>query len=110
VTASEDNTTITLGPSPTGNNVRAGAGVQANGTGQVVLNQGDVLEVFSNGSLPEPAVSDLTGTRVTSDKPIQVIGGHFCTFIPHNVGYCDHLEESMPRTRPWRPSTSSARR
>jgi hypothetical protein len=96
VTASEDNTTITLGPSPTGNNVRAGAGVQANGTGQVVLNQGDVLEVFSNGSLPEPAVSDLTGTRVTSDKPIQVIGGHFCTFIPHNVGYCDHLEESMP--------------
>jgi hypothetical protein len=26
---------------------------------------------------------------------VQVLGGHACTFIPSNVGYCDHLEESM---------------
>jgi hypothetical protein len=96
VTASADNTKVTLAPSSTGNVVRAGGGVAANGTGVVTLNQGDVLEVFSQGSLPEPAQSDLTGTHVTADKPIQVIGGHICTFIPHNIGYCDHLEESMP--------------
>ena len=96
VTASADNTKVTIAPSATGNVVRAGGGVAANGTGVVMLNQGDVLEVFSQGALPEPAQSDLTGTHITADKPIQVIGGHICTFIPFNIGYCDHLEESMP--------------
>ncbi len=96
VTASADNTKVTLAPSATGNVIRAGGGVAANGTGVVMLNQGDVLEVFSQGALPEPAKSDVTGTHVTADKPIQVIGGHICTFIPFNVGYCDHIEESMP--------------
>jgi hypothetical protein len=37
----------------------------------------------------------LTGTRIQSTKPIQVIGGHDCTNVPSNIGYCDHLEESI---------------
>jgi hypothetical protein len=32
---------------------------------------------------------------VTSDKPIQVISGHYCANVPVGVQYCDHLEESM---------------
>ncbi len=96
VVASEDNTKVTLSPSATGNVVRAGGGVAANGTGVIMLNQSDVLEVFSQGALPEPAKSDLTGTHITADKKIQVFGGHICTFIPHDIGYCDHIEESMP--------------
>ncbi len=61
-----------------------------------MLNRGDVLQVLSSTNGAEVQTTDLTGTLVTSDKPVQVIGGHQCIYIPTNVGYCDHLEESMP--------------
>jgi hypothetical protein len=91
VTASQDNTKVTLTPSATGKLVQAGGGVAANGTGVVMLNSGDVLEVITqtNGN------ADLTGTLVNADKPVQVIGGHKCTNVPANISACDHLEESM---------------
>ena len=95
VTASEDGTTVDLLPSETGKLVAAGGGVQADGTGKIMLNRGDVLEVFSAAINGNPSAADLTGTRVKADKPIQVIGGHVCTFVPWDIGYCDHLEESM---------------
>ncbi|PCC74915.1 hypothetical protein SAMN02745121_08402 [Nannocystis exedens] len=95
VTASEDGTTVTLFPSATGDAVLPGAGVQADGTGQVVLDRGDVLEVFSQRTGQNPSTADVTGTRITADKPIQVIGGHVCTQVPHSLKACDHLEESM---------------
>ena len=91
VTASQDNTKVTLTPSATGKAVQAGGGVAADGTGVVMLSAGDVLEVITqvNGN------ADLTGTVVTADKPVQVIGGHKCTNVPANISACDHLEESM---------------
>ena len=39
--------------------------------------------------------NDVTGTLVKATKPVQVIGGHQCIYIPDTTGYCDHLEESM---------------
>ena len=95
VTASEDDTTVTLLPSETGSKVIAGGGVLADGTGMIKLNQGDALQVFSAKIQGNPSMADVTGTRITADKRIQVIGGHVCTFIPYDIGYCDHLEESM---------------
>jgi hypothetical protein len=91
VVAMEDGTTVSLTPSATGGSVAAGAGVAANGTGNVMLNQGDVLEVYSTFS----ESIDLTGTFVNSDKPVQVIGGHRCIYIPNTTPYCDHIEETM---------------
>ncbi|MBI5533535.1 MAG: hypothetical protein HY898_12525 [Deltaproteobacteria bacterium] len=91
VVASEDATSVTLTPSPTGAAVIAGAGVAANGTGTVVLNRGSVLQVLSSGS----TANDVTGTIVTATKPIQVIGGHDCTDVPYGWHWCDHIEESM---------------
>jgi hypothetical protein len=44
--------------------------------------------------LPGP-LPDLTGTRISADKPIQVIAGHQCANVPGNVVACDHLEESL---------------
>ncbi|HNT00070.1 MAG TPA: MopE-related protein [Polyangiaceae bacterium] len=90
VVASEDATTVNLIPSATGSTILPGAGLTS-GQGTVVLNRGDVLQVLSGPS----GSDDLTGTLLEADKPIQVFGGHSCTYIPWNVAACDHLEESM---------------
>jgi hypothetical protein len=88
VVAREDNTVVTLAPSATGGKVQAGAGVAADGTGKVVLNADDVLQVATSAG-------DLTGTRISADRPVQVIAGHKCSKVPQNVDQCDHLEEAM---------------
>lgn len=98
VTAKDDNTTVTVTPGPNGGIVKAGVnGIATNGQGQVVLNAGDVLEVVTDASIPmdQSDPDDVTGTHVQADKPVQVIGGHQCTYIPDSVAACDHLEESM---------------
>lgn len=96
VTAREDNTTVTVTPGPASGQVKTGiAGISSNGAGSVVLNAGDVMEVVTNGGSAQNDPNDVTGTLVTADKAVQVIGGHSCVYIPYNVGYCDHLEESM---------------
>jgi hypothetical protein len=88
VVARQDNTTVTVTPSATGKAVQQGGGIAANGTGQVVLNEGDVLQVMSQSG-------DVTGTLIHADKQIQVFGGHECTNVPLDIAACDHLEESM---------------
>ncbi|HQP34475.1 MAG TPA: IgGFc-binding protein [Polyangiaceae bacterium] len=95
VVASQDATSVTLSPSATGAIIRAGGGVASNGTGTVSLNRGDVLQVMSASGGGGPDISDVTGTYVSSTKPVQVFGGHDCTDIPWNVTWCDHIEESM---------------
>ncbi len=92
----EDNTKVTLQPSATGKVVVAGGGVAADGTGVVMLGEGDVLQVLSGvgGGEPNgPDKADLTGTRVLSDKPVGVLSGHACSYVPYNILACDHLEE-----------------
>jgi len=89
ITAQQDGTTIVTTPSATGWATTPGYGIGGNGTGSAALNAGDVLHVADAGG-------DLTGTRITSNKPIQVIGGHTCTNVPDGITACDHMEESMP--------------
>ena len=95
VVARFDNTKVTLAPSATGKIVNAGGGVAANGTGVVTLNEGDVLEVFTQSGGGVPDVSDLTGTIINADKPVEVFGGHKCTQVPVGTQACDRLEEAM---------------
>jgi len=88
VTAYQDGTAVTInakGATVAG----GGAPAFAVDTPQTItLNSGDVLQI---GTLS----GDMTGSRVTSDKPVQVIGGHYCANVPDGFGYCDHLEEVM---------------
>jgi hypothetical protein len=89
VTAMQDGTTVTVKAPKGGMPTQAGAGVNAQGNGVVMLNQGDVLQVTTGNG------GDLTGTIVTADKPVQVLGGHDCTQVPIGTVACDHLEEAM---------------
>jgi hypothetical protein len=88
VTAAQDGTMVTI--ATTADTAAAGGApaFTSNTPQPVMLNAGDVIEISSAGG-------DLTGSLVTSDKPVQVISGHYCANVPVGVQYCDHLEESM---------------
>ena len=44
---------------------------------------------------------DITGTRVTSDKPIAFFSNEECTNIPVGSSACDHITEQLPPTSTW---------
>ena len=44
---------------------------------------------------------DLTGSKVTSNKPIAFFSGHECADVPVGVAACDHLVEQLPPTITW---------
>ena len=45
--------------------------------------------------------NDLTGTKITSSKPLSVFSGSDCTLVPPGIGGCDHLVEQVPPTVTW---------
>ena len=99
VTATEDNTKVTVYPAGQTQGVPdAGPPVMVRGDSYTYsLNQGDVLEMFSALGDVHKAVyaSDLSGSIIQADKPVMTFAGHGCTFIPENKKACDHLESSM---------------
>ena len=44
---------------------------------------------------------DLSGTKITTDKPLSVFSGHECAHIPVNVDFCNYLIEQIPPTAVW---------
>lgn len=86
ITATRDGTAVTVTTSASAAPLSFEAGVPKT----VMLDRGDVLELASVGN-----DADLTGTQISATEPVQVIGGHFCTYIPHDKAACDHLEESI---------------
>jgi len=93
-------------------------------TAVVRLEEGDVLQLLSQapegcpgGFVEETSPSladgesiaycnvgpdyDLTGTRIEATQPVQVLGGHQCTFVPFDRWACDHLEESLFPLETW---------
>jgi hypothetical protein len=88
VTATEDGTTVTI---TTRANTSGDGGAPMFQTAiaqPVTLQRGDVLELGSTAG-------DLSGSLVQADRPVQVIGGHYCTQVPNGITACDHMEESM---------------
>jgi hypothetical protein len=74
----------------------AGAGISESGDGTVTLGQGDVLQLLAQASPTQAYGSDITGTTIVADAPIQVISGSSCGFVPTaTTDACDHLEHAM---------------
>ena len=46
-------------------------------------------------------IGDLTGTKVTSNRPISFFSGDQCTNVPSGVGYCDQIVEQLPPVEAW---------
>ena len=45
--------------------------------------------------------TDLSGTKITTDKPVSVFSGHECVLLPGTVNGCDHIVEQIPPTAVW---------
>jgi len=92
ITATTDNTTVNVKVSSTGS-VAAGGGIPATaagGTLTLMLNAGDVAELVGG----DTDASDLSGSLVQANQPVQVITGMPCLDVPDNAPACDHVEES----------------
>ncbi len=93
VVAAYDNTEVTIIPS---NATKGGhlAGVPYT----VLLSKGSGMLVQENSN---GATGGLTGTIVSSSKPVQVTNGNGCTNVPNNYGACDTLMEVAQPVQSW---------
>ena len=47
------------------------------------------------------SLDDLSGTKITTNKPISVLSGHECADVPSDVSFCNYLIEQIPPTALW---------
>lgn len=90
VTATQDQTNVTLTTKASTKANGALPSFEAGVPRTLALNRGDVVQLFNAGG-----TDDFTGSLIESDKPVQVIAGHYCTTIPLGSFACDHLEDVM---------------
>ncbi len=95
VVAAYDNTSVrfTLGGTET---TLTKGGLQSGEYSDFSMNKGDVLVVSGYG-----AFADLSGSKVISNKPVGVISGNFCAYVPSDKGYCDYIIEMELPTDTW---------
>jgi hypothetical protein len=89
--AAQDATTVTITPSVTTGPRAAGVPYTVN------LNQGQTYMLRNSDAAP----ADLSGTLISSNKPIGVYGGHNCANIPPGAVACDHIVEQLTPTTAW---------
>ncbi|NJK33308.1 MAG: hypothetical protein HC927_13405, partial [Deltaproteobacteria bacterium] len=79
----------------------AGGGIPAlavNQSAQVNLNRYQLMNVV----VQQQQGGDLSGTIVTADKPLHLVGAVECANVPNgNTFYCDHIEEAMLPLEYW---------
>jgi hypothetical protein len=95
ITATADNTMVTVTVSSTGQVLASANGTDiaatsAGGVLKLTMNAGDVAELTG----PQSDTSDLSGTLVQANNPIQVITGTSCLNLPEGAVACDHTEET----------------
>ncbi|HEY2973146.1 MAG TPA: PKD domain-containing protein [Pyrinomonadaceae bacterium] len=92
IVAVTDETAVTITPAVTTGTRIAGVPYA------ITLNQGQTY-MLSNEIAGQ--ANDLSGSIITSSKPVAVFGGHRSASIPDGVAYSDHLVEQLPPTDTW---------
>jgi len=91
IVATQNTTTVTITPTVTVGGRTAGVPYN------IVMNQGQTYQLRSTAGDP----ADLSGSLITSDKPIAVFGSHNCANIPRGFVACDYIVEQLPPTTTW---------
>ena len=98
--ACEDSTELTITPTQS---IQIPSDLVREGDTTLTLASGESYTITMNRmqTFQFESLLDLTGSKVTSNKPIAFISGHECADVPVGVGYCDHLVEQLPPTLTW---------
>jgi len=91
--ATVDNTTVTITPSPTANLMNHTNSYSTN------LLQGETYQISSYyDGADDTITNDVTGTRITSDKPVAVFAGASLANVPAEKYACANplVQEQMP--------------
>ncbi|MFV8749159.1 IgGFc-binding protein [Nannocystaceae bacterium ST9] len=96
VIATQEDTTITITPTvSTAAGINGLPALTAGVPTQIALDRYDYLQLGANDL-------NLTGSTISSDKPVALFGGHACAAVPdESVLYCDHLEEQIFPLETW---------
>lgn len=90
IIATENNTSIEITPT-------ADAGSRLSGDPFIIImNAGETYQLKGKG-----VNSDLTGTHISSEKPVAVLSGSSMTQIPKGVSAGDHIIDFMPPVSSW---------
>jgi hypothetical protein len=95
IVAAYDNTSVkfTMGGTQISKTV---GGLKPGEFTEIILNKGDVWAFSTNESN-----HDLSGSKITSTKPVGVLSGNFCADIPIGIQYCDYIVEMETPTNTW---------
>ena len=91
IVSMEDDTHLTITP-----NQNVNIGTEFVKAGEIVL-----VTLARAETLLIAYVGDLTGTKVTSNRPISFFCGDQCTNIPSGVKACDQIVEQLPPVEVW---------
>ena len=96
----EDNTELTITPTQA---IEIPSDLVIEGNSATTVTAGESYTITMNRmqTFQFENLLDLTGSKVTSSKPIAFFSGHECADVPVGVGHCDHLVEQLPSTRTW---------
>jgi hypothetical protein len=87
IVAAEDGTTVTISPTAA---IDGGNGVASTAQGQpqtYAMSKGQVIQFLQT--------AELSGSPISSDKPISVWGGNACMNIPVGTGACDSGHQQL---------------
>ncbi|MBL4828621.1 MAG: IgGFc-binding protein [Aliivibrio sp.] len=99
VYAAFDNTTVTI--TPKNPIIGHPVGVPF----QVTLNKGQGYHAQSQSS---GVSGSLMGTKIVADRPVGLINGNLCTYIPNGVSACDHIFEVAQPVVSWGLTAAAA--
>ena len=92
IIGTDTNTLVTITPSV------ATLGHPAGAPYSITLQPGECYQLRNTNDAP----SDLSGTIITSDKPVGVYGGHQCANIPTaDLWFCDFIVEQLLPVNTW---------
>jgi len=97
VTAPYDNTRVTIKVGGNSQTITA-SGLRPGQSRTWTLNRGDVLVVSTRDDAKE---GDLSGTLVSSTKPVAVLSGNQCANVPTDVYACDFIADMEIPTDLW---------
>lgn len=98
VIGTQPDTTVTITPQTSFGSRQAGVPYT------VTLQRGETYQVSATSGS-----GDVTGTTVTADKPVAVIGASACSNVPVGTSACNPLMQQMPPTAAWGTEFISAR-